>query len=80
MIDKMNLNEEPFERIHTDKLKENLEKLNTNDIVAKINVSNFSDGENSANVSFELPEGVGVDDNVTVRVQHLFLIKKERNF
>ena len=27
MIDKMNLNEEPFERIHTDKLKENLEKF-----------------------------------------------------
>lgn len=27
MIDKMNLNEEPFERIHTDKLKENLENL-----------------------------------------------------
>lgn len=49
--------------------KENLENLNTNDIVAKINVSNFSDGENSANVSFELPEGVGVDDNVTVRVE-----------
>lgn len=27
MIDKMNLNEEPFERINTDKLKENLEKF-----------------------------------------------------
>ena len=73
MIDKMNLNEEPFERIHTDKLKENLEKF------VPYNEQEETDKRIMLKYLKDFDD-VLTRQNDILQVQHLFLIKKERNF